>query len=562
MNRSGDDRDDRSVLDGRGNSDDAPENRSRVRRIGPDDDDDSSSERERNVRSASIIDSIDPLGNNRRDDDLPTWNLTLAEAISIGLSRSPDIEVANFDPSINATIIGVERGVFDPIGGVSFRGGQDDRLARSEVDTFDAPVDFRNNDFLTPLNGLNNFYVRQQLMTGGSYEFGFGTDYQRFSPVGLDLLIPSGWESAINFEFNQPLLRGRGRAVTLRRLLVAKAETSRAKSETQAEIREVVRDIELAYWQLCGAYARLKVASKFVELGAEFEQQEDERQQLGLSARPQQLQTQSLLSDFNVALQQARRDANIAEMRLRTAMGVTSALYNQSSLMHLSVESLPIRPDIGASVMAVDTNLDAALSRAMSRPVFDVVAARQQAARYNLAAAKNGLLPQLDATTLYQKTGLDDNLDSSVSSLFNRRFDTWVVGLTFEQNAYRRSAKSSVRRFQLTLGQEQARMKMLSNMVAGDLARFKSDLEGSHETFQARQQQVEFLTEQVQALNELYKDDQVSLFQRLEITRSLQAAQVEAVEAWGRMQQATAQWRYTRGDRPEDYGVAMRIDCP
>lgn len=512
------------------------------------------------IDAASIADSLDPLDNNRRTNDKDRWNLTLAEAISLGLRTSPDVDLVEFDPAIQNALVGVERGDFDPVGGISFLGGQDDRLARSQVETFGSPANFQNTDFFGPQNGLNNFFVRQRLQNGGSYEFGVGTEYRRLDPVGLNLLVPSGYESSINFEFSQPLLRGRGKDATLQRLLVAKAQTEQSQFETQMRIREIVRNIELAYWELAGAETSVKVASKFVEQGKEFETQENERQELGLSARPQQLQTQSLLADFQVILQQTRRDANIAEMRLRTAMGVTAALYSDASIGSLpSVYQLPIQVDIKSSAMPVNLKLNPAIAKAMTRPAFGVIRARQRIAKHNLAAAKNGLLPQLNATALYQKTGLDGRLDESVSTLFNERFDTWAVGLTYQQSAYRRSAKSSVRRFQLTLGQERSRMEALTNTVAGELARFKADVEGSYETYVTRLQQVSFLTEQVEALNELYKDDRVSLFQRLEIIRSLQAAEVEAVEAWARMQTATADWRFTRGDSPEDYGVPLDV---
>lgn len=512
--------------------------------------------------NSEFIQSIDPLEDDSQIDEQQTWNLTLPEAIAIGLSSSPEIDVVEFDPGIAAATVSFERGVFDPVGGISVNGGQDDRLARSEIQTFAAAANFQDTDFFTTQDGLNNFFVQQRLQNGGSYEFGFGTDYRRFSPVGDALLIPSGWESSINFQFNQPLLRGRGRDITLQRLRVAKALSEQANFETQAVIRQIVRDIELAYWELSGAYARLKVAAKFVELGIEFERQENERQKLGVSARPQQLQTQSLLSNFKVDFQEARRDANIAEMRLRTEMGIASQFYSDASIGSAPTRyQLPIRVDIESSVMPVDLSLNAAMAKALSRPVFGIVQARQLAARHNVAAAENGVLPQLDATALYQKTGLDSGgLDDSVSTLFNQRFDTWAVGLTYQQSAYQRSAKADLRRSKLTLAKERSRMEALSNEVAGDLARFKADVEGSFETFSARRDQVNFLTQEVEALNELYLDDQISLFQRLESTRSLQAAQIEAVEAWTDLQQSTAQWRFTRGDVASEYGVPISTD--
>lgn len=513
----------------------------------------------------TIIESTSPVdATDWEIDPAPHWELTLREAIEVALVNHPEVDVARLSSSIAGTRVGIERGQFDPVGGMSFYGGQDDRLARNNLQTFNASSDFIDSDLFGPLDGLNNFFVRQNLQSGGNFEFGFGTNYQRYFPVGADLLVPSGWESTINFQFNQPLLRGRGRDVALRRVLVAKAQTDQARYESQVAIRKVIRDVELAYWQLASAHARLRASQKYVKLGIEFERMEFERQGRNHSALPHQLQTRSLLSDFRVAHRQARRDTNIAEMKLRTAMGLAGQSFRHC---HSIVDSLvntdfPIRPDIEHSAMPVSTDIGLATAKAMGRPIFGVPRARIHAAQHHLAAAKNSLLPQVDATALYQKSGLNDNLDSSVSTLFNERFDTWAVGLTYQQSAYRRSSKASVRRFQLTISQEQANLDALANEVAGDLQRFKADLEGSYDTFQARKDQVHFLAQQVDALNELYQEDKVSLFQRLEIARALQAAEIEAVEVWGQMQAATARYRFTRGDQPEEYGVALQIESP
>ena len=521
--------------------------------------DDETSADDRSVPDRSrdeIVDAIDPLDNNRITLEGPAWDLTLPQAIAVALRHSPDIDVANYEPLIDAAVVMSERGAFDPVGGMSFYGGQDDRLARSLVETFSAPVDFQDQDFFTPLSGLNNLYVRQQLKTGAQYEFGFGTDYRRFDPVGLDLLLPSGWESSINFQITQPLARGFGRDATLQRLRIAQAETQRSQYETAARVREQVREVELLYWQLSSAHARVLAASKYLELGAEFEEQEDQRRRLGLSARPQQLQTRALLSDFRVSLELARRDANIAEMRLRTAMGIAGTLLRRDcDVENIAMMDLPIRPDISGSVTPLDTDVYRAAARSQMRPVYGAVRARIAEANANLAAARNRLLPEIDATALYRKTGLDKSLDESWDSLWGQRFETWAVGLTYQQSAYRRPARGQVLRFRRTLQQNQTRLLALDNEIQGELRRYKQDVEGSYETFDARRAQVKFLTMQLEAFSELYKDDKISLFQRLEITRALQAAEIEAVEAWGRMQQANAQFRFTRGDLPGDYGI-------
>lgn len=493
----------------------------------------------------------------------PAWRLDFGEAIQLGLVNNKEVAVIEPLPEVDRARVGIERGEFDPVFGVSTFGGRDDRQVRSEVATFGAAVDSQSIDFFRPFNGLNQVFLRQDLATGGSYEVGFGTNYLRFVPDAPELIVPSGWESAINLQYTQPLLRGRGRAAAQRDLRVTAARAKQTEFDFRTKLRIIVRDVDLAYWDLALQERRLASAEAFVAIAEIFREQELERQELGQSARPEILQVQSVLNEFLVELTKNQRDRNVAEMKLRTELGIAE-LFMQSS-MNISVVDEKIFDRIRPSteeLMVVDTDrmaaqLSADIARAMTRPELIQQDAKIEEARANYAAARNKLLPDVNARVQYTKVGLDKNFGDSIGTIFNEGFDTYGVGVTFQQRAGLRSEQAEVRQFYFQIATETARRAEIAHDVVGELRELLAEIDGSARLFRDAEKFVYVLLEQQKALDELYKDGKVTLFQRLGNIRSLQLAELDMQDRWGELAEALALYRFERGDDATNYGVQI-----
>ncbi|QDT03408.1 Outer membrane efflux protein [Rubripirellula lacrimiformis] len=491
------------------------------------------------------------------------WSLTLAEAVRLGLANNKEVSVLSPKPGVAAAMVSIERGAFDPVTGVSTFGGKDNRQVRSEIATFGAPVSSQKIDYFRPQNGRNQLYLRQQLATGGQYEVGVGTNYLNYFPDAPELIVPSGWESALNFEFHQPLFRGRGRAAAQRNLRVAAARQRQSEFDFQVQLREIVRDIDLVYWELAGISRRAKVAKAFVELANEYAKQEDARKDLGQSARPQVLQTASVLNEFRVDLEKTRRDQRVAEMRLRTELGLAMMMQqNMDALladdqMFLPIDTATLELE---SISPADVTSD--IARAMTRPEIAESGARIEEARANLAAAKNKLLPDVQAHALYSKVGLNKGLDDSVSTVFEDGFHTWGAGVSYERRLRQRSEHAEVRQFHFQLAHEQARQNEIAHDIVGKLRELSLQIEGSFRILAEAKDYVRVLTEQQIVLGELYKDGKVGLFQRLENVRALQAAELDMHDKWIDLAKAIALYRYERGDNVANYDIQIDVVDP
>ncbi len=490
----------------------------------------------------------------------PTWKLSLNETIQIGLANNRTVAVVSPAPGIAGAMVSIERGAFDPFVGMSVFGGEDDRQVRSTIDNFGAPVNFLQRDYLNPNLGLNQIYLRQQLMTGGNYEIGFGTNYERFNPAGTALILPSGWDSAVNLRFTQPLLRGRGSSVATSKLCIAQAQREQSQFEFLAQIRQIVRDIDIAYWELAGARKKLQVADHYVQLAQQFDKQEIERQELGLSAKPQVVQSRTLLSEYMVSRALARREVSVAEMKLRAQLGLAELIYREGGLCNQNWDmqfELPIEPVVQNDELQESLDMEYAISRSMSRP--DLFAQQQRLSALNaaLVAARNGLLPDVNAYALYSANGLEKGLDDSISTILDGDYKTWGLGLSYEQRTTLRSERGELRRLTLLAVQENARYRQISHNIVGSLRETKADIEGLREVYAEQEKRVASGQEQQEILDELYKDGKGTLFQRLENSRLVQNAEIELYDYWTRIQVAQARWRFERGDDASQYNVEI-----
>ncbi|MFO7976464.1 MAG: TolC family protein, partial [Candidatus Hydrogenedentota bacterium] len=175
--------------------------------------------------------------------------LTLEECIRRALDANLDIQIVAFSPLKSASDIMAARGEFDPIGTGSFTYSEVQQEASSQIQTYGG------------ISRIENYLTRGE--AGISGKLPWGTQYD------VSLLVESEestfnyfieeWSGGLTLSLTQPLLRGRGKAVNLARVRIAK--NSRASAEQQLKIQTMTSLAEVikAYWDLVGAVEELKV---------------------------------------------------------------------------------------------------------------------------------------------------------------------------------------------------------------------------------------------------------------------------------------------------------------
>jgi outer membrane protein len=471
------------------------------------------------------------------------YPLSLAEALRIGLEQSKEVVVLSHEPVLDATLIQTAKSKFDPVSGTAAYGGQSDVQVRSEIQSFGSTADFLDTSFLRPFDRPNNLYLRRNLISGGQAEFGFASDYEDYFPQGDQLLVNPGWDSALNFRFDQPLMKGLGSASTLAPLKIAQAKYKESRYTFMAQIRELVRDIEFAYWEFASAARSHQVATQLLTQVQSLLDEESRRAELGQSALPNVLQVKSLYEEFRVLEMERGQIRDITESRLRQIMGIDLCIPSESQ-MYPTLNDLSCLPFVASDNGEADSALqpiDATLPLALQRPEILAQRAVVSAAQMDLSRARNDLRPDLSARVNYSVNGLDENLGESIRTIARHEYNTWAVGLVYERPFGQRSAKADLDRAELTISQETARLNQLEYDISHALRRAEEKLRSAVSILVGQERRVAVAQEQLNAYSTLYKEGRVDIFLRVESERTLAAAKLEMVEAWRDKQLAVAE---------------------
>lgn len=294
-----------------------------------------------------------------------------------GLRSSRQIQALSQDPLIRETEIAVALAEFDP--GLYARSLYDDRVDPVGNALTTGGLPFLKDNIWTGEAGF-----RQKLPAGGnlrvSQQLGFHNSNSRFftpQDQGTATL-------AINFE--QPLMRGRGRYYNRSQIFLAETATAEANDEFSGKLQTELNEIVTSYWILYSSRAQLLQREKNYELGLAVLKRLEGRAEF--DTQPLQLaQARAAVTAREAALANARRDVLIAETEIRRLL--TAANWAEWQ----NVELLTVEPPLSdPETVSVEAAVYSALE---NRPELRQGAQRVKAAAIRNNITSNQLMPEL-----------------------------------------------------------------------------------------------------------------------------------------------------------------------
>ncbi|MGQ9576723.1 MAG: TolC family protein [Thermoguttaceae bacterium] len=279
----------------------------------------------------------------------------------------------------------------------------------------------------------------------------------------------SAWTTNLEAQFRHPFMQGAG--VAFNRIagpgaipgfnngvIIARLRVDQSLADFEGSVRNFVADVERAYWNLYYAYRRLysaiegrnatlehwrKVYAKYITGAREGTAQEEA-----------QARHQYYL--FAAAVHQAQTNLYKTERILRYMIGLAAA------------DGRLIYPKDEPTTAWVPYNWDDAFGEALVRNVeLRKQKWRIKQAEMELIAAKNWLLPRLDAVGRYRWLGLGDELidpdrdvdplgrvTDAYSAMTSGNFQEWQLGLELRLPFGFRREMAGVRHAQLSLARE------------------------------------------------------------------------------------------------------------
>ncbi len=214
-------------------------------------------------------------------------------------------------------------------------------------------------------------------------------------------------QTAARLTLKQPLVRGFGPDIALINQRRADLQFAISTADAQVKAEEMLRDLVSAYWEVAYANYQVDTRNRSVELAAQ--QEKVTRDELRAGKSPQNA-LNAVLYEVNVrkeALLTAQLDLEKKSMELRRKAG-----------LGLDRRNFVLRPgdkfEIGTDEFDIDETI--ARSRKANRKMASI-ALQRKLADADLKFAKNGILPQLDASFSGALLGTGDSTGESIGAL-------------------------------------------------------------------------------------------------------------------------------------------------
>lgn len=399
---------------------------------------------------AETTQSLPPLTIGNHDYEF--WNLTLEECVSIALnnarffvttggnaefrqnvaaqftSASADQLGSIYDVAITQSttqsipliIDGagnrtLPRGVLraNQIGGVEDALAEFDAQASAFIDhsTTDRPQNTTVNVATETVTTTQQSAISKRFATGGVATLRQQIIYDRTeTPLNLTLReLPSVWTAVLEAQVQHPLMRNRGTLINRIPVVLASLNEDVAIADFEIQVRNLVRDVEVAYWDLYVAYRAVStaiIARNSSQATFRFAKLQFEG---GTGAITEVAQAQEQYYNFRASLEAALAGSNVlgderlgvygAERVLRELMGVAAT------------DGRLIRPIEEPSLARVEFDWDESVAQML------YLSPELRRGRYVIKqreleqmSAKNQLLPEVNLSLLYRWVGVGDTL--------------------------------------------------------------------------------------------------------------------------------------------------------
>ncbi|MCS7305399.1 MAG: TolC family protein [Thermoguttaceae bacterium] len=388
---------------------------------------------------------------------------------------------------------------------------------------------------------------------------------------------PSDWYVDWEVEIRQPLLQGAGvqfnriagpggRPGVYNGIILARINTDIRLTEFEAAVRNLVMDVERTYWELWLAYHELETAKQARDAMLETWMATKTKLELGArgGTRAAESQVREQYFLYQSLVQEALNKVYTVENNLRYLMGISATdgrLFRPSDEPTMAKITFPWQ-EVHQEALVRSVELRRLRWRVKQREM-------------ELIAAKNFLLPRLDAVGRYRWLGLGDDLISTkrydeanitaYQSLTSGRFQEWAFGLELDIPIGFRRELAAVRNAQLNLAKERALLQEAELEVSHQISQAIRDLEGAYElmrTAYSRLQAAKHNADTFQTIVELGAETEETrgagaIFLRLESLRRLAESKNNFYRTLAAYNQAIALVHYRKGSLLEYNGVYL-----
>ena len=298
-------------------------------------------------------------------------------------------------------------------------GGVEDALAEFDAqasafissDTTDRPQNTQVNVATSTVTSTQQAAISKRLATGGVATLRQQVLYNRSrTPLNQTLRqLSSDWTAVVEAQVQHPLMRNRGTLVNRVPVVLASLNEDTSITDFEIAVRNLVRDVENAYWDLYIAYRAVwsaTIARNSAVVTAQFAKLQLEE---GTGTQQELSQAVGQYYFFRSQLESALAGSNLpgsdrfgvygAERRLRELIGIAPT------------DGRLIRPVDEPTIARVEYEWNEAVAQALYlSPELRKTKLEVKKNELELVSAKNQLLPDVNLSLLYRWVGVGDTL--------------------------------------------------------------------------------------------------------------------------------------------------------
>jgi outer membrane protein TolC len=438
--------------------------------------------------------------------------------------------------------------------------------------------------------GVFQAALMKRAATGSRFTIRHNVDYDANNAPGN--AFASAWNANLEMEIRHPLLQGSGTQFNriagpssapgvYNGVMIARLNSDVALSDFEIAVRDLVSNVENAYWDLYYGYrvldarvqardAALDTWRKIFALhqverrGGEAEKEAQAREQY---FRFQQ-DVQNAMS--GEPYQQTRNWNGLPSGALLTTGGVLMAERRLRLLVGLP-------PSDGRLIRPADEPVLAKIDFDWSQVTAEATTRREELRRQKwqvrrreleLIASKNHLLPRLDAVGRYRWRGFGDDLfprndpplpqfDDAYGDLTSGNFQEWQLGFELTMPIGFRLAHVAVRNAELQLARERALLRDQQREVVHEAADAIAEMDRAFAVLQSSYNRLVASEDQLGAVQAAYEADKSPLDLLLEAQRRRSDSAVDYTQTRARYAVAAKNVHFVKGTLLEYDGVYL-----
>lgn len=531
----------------------------------------------------AVASSIEPRNLSRRTQDTPR-EITLTDVIHSALTQNKVIESSALGGVGAKGVLAnptTAASVYDPAlqaSGVLF-GRRSVESALADFDTqFTSRLIFARSDLASPPNTLTgggnsgtfSSSLSKAFATGGSVSLNHDINYTVDAPTAAGSGRSPNYGGRIGMQLRQPLLAGSGVGYTRiagpsnpafgaitgvsQGVVIARINEDVSIADFQIAVRNAVRDIESAYWDLYQAYRVFDTAVVAHESAYQTWREARDRLEVGILKPADELQAEDRLYQTKAQVETSLNQLYVAESELRRLAGMP---MNDGTVLRPADEPIlaEVIPDWSSSLTEALTN-----RVELRRQKWQIKSTQLQ-----LQAARSLVRPRLDIIAGYDINGAGDNLlnqnDSPFSSLYgsmtNQNMNSWNAGLQLDIPIGYRFTRSQVRNLELQLAKANAVLASQERNIAHDIATAIQTVTGSYAAAQSSRKRLEAAAKRVELLETEREVGTLTLDLVLRAQASLAEAENSYYQQVVAYRKALVDLNFATGRLLNDSGVAL-----